>query len=81
MKLKKTMKIKKPVVTQADGASSGGPAINSRLRLDPVAPQKDLPTSGGLSATFAFAFGLIALLTSGLLAYMLYLHWEYLMPA
>lgn len=69
------MKIKKP-------SSSGGATIAARLQLDPVEPKSaKASTVGKKSATFALVFGLIALAVSGILTFVLYKHWEFLMPA
>ena len=78
MKLKKT-KVKAPA---SPAAPEGGVAIADRFRLD--VPAAAAPTAGTVSrkaATVAFIFGLIALAVSGILVFMLYKHWEFLMPA
>ena len=69
------MKIKKP-------ASAGGATIAARFQLEPVdtAAAKG-GTVGKKSATCALVFGLIALVVSGVLTFVLYKHWEFLMPA
>lgn len=67
------MTIKKPMNT------AGSAAIASRLRLDTPDAKKSAPQGKGL--TFAFAAALIALAVVGGLTYLLWKHWEYLMPA
>lgn len=66
------MTIKKPMKT------AGGATIASRLRLD--TPQAK-PAPQGKALTFAFAAALVALAIVGGLTYLLWKHWEYLMPA
>ena len=67
------MTIKKKTV---EGAS-GGATIADRFKLDAPAP-KPAATKGG---TAAFICALIALGVAGVLTYMLWKHWEFLMPA
>ena len=60
--------------------AEGSVAINDRLRLNttPVA------TTGLVSAKatkYAFVAALVALAVTGVLTYILYKHWEFLMPA
>ena len=75
------MTIKKPMKPRnaASGSNAGGPGgatIADRFKLDaPV--QKQAPK--GTTAVFICA--LIALGVVGVLAYMLWKHWEFLMPA
>ena len=75
MKIKKAKNIKVP-------AESGGAAIADRFRLDPV--NNSAPVAGTVSrraAMWAFIAGLISLAVVGILTFILYKHWEYLMPA
>ena len=59
--------------------STGGAAIASRLRLDAPDPSAARTSNKGLKPAFGFA--LVALAVAGLLTYMLWKHWEFLMPA
>lgn len=71
------MKIKKSMST----GSTGGAAINDRLRLDPVAPAPKGGTVNAKAAAFAMSAGILALLIAGVLTYVLYDHWEFLKNA
>ena len=74
------MTIKKPMKSAASPAApatTGGATIADRFKLD--APPPPPKTSGGTKA--AFIAGLLALAVAGILTYMLYKHWEFLMPA
>ena len=57
----------------------GGAAIASRLRLDAPNPASRPATIGGLKPAFGAA--IVSLVVTGLLVYMLWKHWEFLMPA
>ena len=61
-------------------AAPGGAAIANRFKLDLAEPEKK-PTVGSTAATVAGVAGLIALIVAGILTYVLYQHWEFLMPA
>ena len=79
------MTIKKPMktaVTAADTAApaAGGATIANRFKLDMSEPEKK-PATGGTATTVAGVAGLIALVIAGILTYILYQHWEFLMPA
>ena len=75
MTIKKPLKPKTTASGPAAGAT-GGATIADRFKLDaPV--QKQAPK--GTTAVFICA--LIALGVVGVLAYMLWKHWEFLMPA
>ena len=78
------MTIKKPMKTaaSADAAApaAGGATIANRFKLDMSEPEKK-PAVGGPATTCAIAAGLIALAVAGILTYMLWQHWEFLMPA
>lgn len=77
MTIKKPMKVK-PMGAGAP-ASAGGAAIADRFKLDMTA-QPAQPTNDK-GTTVAGAFGLIALAVVGILTYILWKHWEFLMPA
>ncbi len=63
----------------APAAQASGATIADRFKLDlNDAPAKPQTTKATTAAVIA---GLIALVVAGLLAYMLWQHWEYLMPA
>jgi len=58
----------------------GGAAIADRLRLDVTDTPKGAMV-GKKAATYAFVAGLLSLAVVGVLTFMLYKHWEFLMPA
>ena len=60
--------------------AAGGATIADRFKLDMTEPEKK-PTAGGKSTTCAVVAGLIALAVAGILTYILWQHWEFLMPA
>lgn len=74
MQMKKTMKIARP--------AAGGATIADRFRIDAPAPggKSGGATVGRKAAAWALAAGGVGLLLSGILTYVLYTHWEYLMP-
>ena len=79
------MTIKKPMktaVTAADTAApaAGGATIANRFKLDMTEPAKK-PTVSSTATTVAGVAGLIALIVAGILTYILYQHWGFLMPA
>ncbi|MGN0854710.1 MAG: hypothetical protein ACI4R9_04235 [Kiritimatiellia bacterium] len=76
------MKIKKSKFTPAS-AGTGGAAIADRFKLDPSAtgPAYKGPTTGKTAATCALVAGIISFGLIGILTFVLYSHWEYLMPA
>ena len=79
MTIKKTIKVKPTGSPQPAGApASGGAAIADRFKLDAPVAQK---ASTGKATSFAVAAGLIALAVAGILTYILWQHWEFLMPA
>ena len=61
-------------------AAPGGAAIANRFKLDLTEPEKK-PTVSSTATTVAGVAGLIALVVAGILTYILYQHWEFLMPA
>jgi len=77
MTIKKT--IKKTVVNSSEGGASASGAIADRFKLAPAAPQG--ATVSKKAAMWALVAGLLALAASGILTYILYQHWEFLMPA
>ena len=79
MTIKKPMKAAAPAADVA-ATAAGGATIADRFKLDMTEPEKK-PTAGGKSTTFAVVAGLIALAVAGILTYILWQHWEFLMPA
>ena len=79
------MTIKKPMKTAAPAAdaaapAAGGATIANRFKLDMTEPEKK-PATSSTATTVAGVAGLIALIVAGILTYILYQHWEFLMPA
>ena len=79
------MTIKKPMKTAAPAAdaaapAAGGATIANRFKLDMTEPEKK-PAASSTATTVAGVAGLIALIVAGILTYILYQHWEFLMPA
>ena len=79
------MTIKKPMraaATAADTAApaAGGVTIANRFKLDMNEPTKK-PAASSTATPVAGVAGLIALIVAGILTYILYQHWEFLMPA
>lgn len=75
------MTIKKPMKTAAAApAQVGGATIAGRLQLDTSDVAK-APAEGGKASTVALVAGLLALAVAGILTYVLWQHWEFLMPA
>ena len=79
MTIKKPMKAAVPAADTA-ATAAGGATIADRFKLDMTEPEKK-PTAGGKSTTCAVVAGLIALAVAGILTYILWQHWEFLMPA
>ncbi len=77
------MKIKKPVPAgNAAAPSAGGAAIADRFKLDLTNPDDAKGATIGKNATIAaFIAGLVALGVTGLLTFILFQHWSFLMPA
>ena len=75
MTIKKTVKTTRPSVA----ATSGNGAVADRFRLD--APDPSAKPAAGTATTVAVVAGLIALGVVGILTFVLYKHWEFLMPA
>ncbi len=79
MTIKKPIKVTKAPAT-ATSTAPGGAAIASRLRLDtPDASKKVAGATIGLKVAFGAA--IVSLIVTGVLVYMLWKHWEFLMPA
>jgi uncharacterized protein involved in exopolysaccharide biosynthesis len=76
------MKIKKPLPSQGApaGATTGGATIADRFKLEPTTPQKDVATVGKKGTLWALLAGVASLAVAGILTFLLYQHWEYLMP-
>lgn len=73
----KTIKIKRP----AGGVSTaGGATIASRLQLN-TEPVPTVAEYGGKSTTCAVIAAVLALIVAGVLTYIIWKHWEFLMPA
>ena len=71
------MKIKKKQ------SASGGATINDRFKLQapPANAGAQAAGVGKGAATAALVGALLALVSTGILCFMLYKHWEFLMPA
>ena len=75
------MTIKKPMKPAPAGVTTvGGATISDRFKLDLTEPEKKTYVNGPETTVAAVAGG-IALIVAGILTYMLYQHWEFLMPA
>ena len=79
MTIKKPMKAPAPASDVAAPAA-GGATIADRFKLDMTEPAKQ-PAVGGPASTIAAVAGLLALAVAGILTYILWQHWEFLMPA
>ena len=79
MTIKKPMKAPAPA-SDAAAPATGGATIADRFKLDLTEPAKK-PAAGGPAATVAAVAGLLALAVAGILTYILWQHWEFLMPA
>ena len=75
MTINKTVKTTRPSVA----APSGNGAVADRFRLD--APDPSARPATSTATTVAGIAGLIALVVVGILTFVLYKHWEFLMPA
>lgn len=77
------MKIKKTPSMAAPGAAApGGATIADRFRLDiPTGPSAANGTISKTAALVALVAGGAGLALAGILVFLLYSHWEYLMPA
>lgn len=72
--------VKKSMPNSAGASATGGAAIADRFKLDAVAPQTAQRTVNQKAALWALIFGFIALTVTGILTYVLYDHWQFLMP-
>ena len=79
MTIKKPMKAAAPAADTA-ATAAGGATIADRFKLDMTEPEKK-PAASSTATTVAGIAGLIALAVAGILTYILYQHWEFLMPA
>ena len=79
MTIKKPMKAPAPA-SDAAVPAAGGATIADRFKLDMAEPEKK-PTVNSTASTVAGIAGLVALIVAGILTYILYQHWEFLMPA
>ena len=79
MTIKKPMKAPAPA-SDAAVPAAGGATIADRFKLDATEPVKR-PKVNGAAATIAGVAGLLALVVAGILTYILWQHWEFLMPA
>ena len=61
--------------------SNSGAAIADRFKLAPAAPVDQVGSVNKKAAMWALVAGLLSLAVSGILVYILYQHWEFLMPA
>jgi len=84
MTIKKPIKVTAPKTASAEAAEAsaapGGATIADRFKLDAPDPAAK-KSAGGPAATVAAIAGLIALAVVGILTYVLWQHWEFLMPA
>ena len=80
MTIKKPMKVAAPAQTAGAPAPGGNATIADRFKLDMTEPEKK-PSVSSTASTVAGIAGLIALIVAGILTYILYQHWEFLMPA
>ena len=80
MTIKKPMKTKAAGTADAAAPAAGGATIADRFKLD-MSEDARKPAAGGKATTCAVTAGLIALGIVGILTYILWQHWEFLMPA
>ena len=78
MTIKKPMKAPAPA-SDAAVPATGGATIADRFKLDMTEPKKK--AAGGPASTVAAVAGLLALAVAGILTYILWQQWEFLMPA
>ena len=79
MTIKKPMKAPAPA-SDAAVPAAGGATIADRFKLDMTEPGKK-PAVSSTATTVAGIAGLVAIIVAGILTYILYQHWEFLMPA
>ena len=77
------MKIKKPVKVKAPPAKGmKAPRLSASSQGGPMSPAAvKNGTIGKKAVTVTFVFALIAMAVAGALVYIMYRHWEFLMPA
>ena len=80
MTIKKPMKVAAPAQPARAPAPGAGATIADRFKLDMTEPEKK-PTVSSTASTVAAVAGLLALVVAGILTYILWQHWEFLMPA
>ena len=80
MTIKKPMKVAAPAQTAGAPAPGGNATIADRFKLDMTEPEKK-PAASSTFTTVTGIAGLVALIVAGILTYILYQHWEFLMPA
>ena len=61
--------------------AGGGATIADRFKLDMPDQSAKPKKSGGIAATIAVIAAVLALVASGVLTFIIYQHWEFLMPA
>ena len=82
MTIKKTVKVKptgSPAAPTAVAPAAGGATIADRFKLDAPDPKAQKATVGP-GTKYTVIAGVLALLAAGVLTFMLWKHWEYLMP-
>lgn len=77
MTIKKPMKV--TTVKKPGAAAPGGAAISDRFKLDAPPPRK--AAVSGPATKAAVIAALLALAVAGTLTFVLWKHWEFLMPA
>lgn len=71
-----------PVAASAGSAAPSRAAISDRFKLETLGTGAEKPAVVGRTpALVALIAGLLALTVSGLLTFILWKHWEFLMPA
>ena len=77
------MTIKKPMKTAAAAqpAQVGGATIAGRLKLDLNDAGAKRSAANPAATKAAVAAGVVALVLAGILTYVLWQHWDFLMPA
>ena len=81
MTIKKTVKVKPTGSPATAATAAGGATIANRFKLDTTAPEAKRPAASGTAVKVAGIAGLVALVVVGILTFVLYKHWEFLMPA
>jgi len=74
--------MKAPTKAEAPAApAAGGATIADRFKLDMPAEAPAAKPATGKATLFAVLAGFAALAVAGMLTYILWQHWEFLMPA